>query len=56
MTDWFADRSRIEKLIVAALRNSNHSHPGAVNPQHLSSIAKRIYSILKSERRKYLRD
>ena len=56
MNDWFADRSRIEKLIVAALKSSNDSHPGALDPQHVSSISKRVYSVLRAERRKFMRE
>lgn len=55
MKDWFENRSRVEKLIVVALRQANHDHPGAVNLEHLSSISKRIYSALRSERRVWLR-
>ena len=55
MRDWFANRSRIERLIAVALKNANHSHPGAIDLQHISSISKRIYSVLRDERRKYLR-
>jgi len=56
MKDWFQDRSRIEKLIIAVLKSTNSSHPGVIDLQHSSSISKRIYSVLKSERRKYLKE
>ena len=52
MNDWFANRSRIEMLIITALRQVNHDHPGAIDLKHLSSISKRIYSVLREERRK----
>lgn len=60
-SDWFSDRSRVEKAILGAIKSGYFAHSNK-NPlgfqEHvmINSMAKRVYSQLKALRKEWMKE